>query len=96
MTESAGLDTRPRVTRRDQLVRWSLAAEELGVSEDSLVAWHKAGHMPAVRTPGLLCTYRSWLDAVMCSARPGKAGDIREVSRQWWEAHLPGEALEVA
>jgi 2-keto-3-deoxy-6-phosphogluconate aldolase len=83
----------PMVSRKDRLVRWRRAAAVLGVSDDSLSAWYEAGHVPAVQTPGLLFTYQSWLDAVLNGARPGKAADIAEIGRQWFEDHVP-QALE--
>jgi hypothetical protein len=91
--DSGGGLRRMPVSRRDRFVRWSRAADVLNVSEDALSDWYDAGLVPQFRTPGLKFTYQSWLDAVMAAARPGKAGDIREVAREWWKAHLP-EALE--
>jgi hypothetical protein len=86
------------VSRRERLVSWARAASVLGRSPDTLTNWYEAGLVPAVRTPGQrLSTYASWLDAVLASARPGRAGDVAEVTKQWWDEHLqPEPALEVA
>lgn len=76
----------PRVSRRDALVPWPRAARVLGRTTDTLDNWHADPSilMPAVRQPGGKATYASWLDAVLASARPGRAGDMAEASRQWW------------
>jgi hypothetical protein len=84
------------VTRKERLVTWARAASVLGRSPDTLTNWFEQGLVPAVRTPGQrLSTYASWLDAVLASARPGQAGDVAEVTRQWWDEHLqPVPVLE--
>lgn len=94
MPDTAG---RQRVSRTETLVRWDIAAEILGRSPDTLDGWYEKGLVPAVRTPGQQkSTYRSWLDAVMSAARPGAAGDISAVARQWWAEHMPWAVEEVA
>lgn len=94
MPETAG---RPRVSHREVLVRWDVAADTLGRDPETLTNWYRNGHVPAVKTPGKqMSTYRSWLDAVMSAARPGQAADIPEVTRRWWPEHLPWAAEEVA
>ena len=77
--------TRPCVGRRDWLVSWSVAADTLGRSTKTLDVWFERGFVPAVRSPGgQMSTHASWLADVMTSARPGVAGDIAEVTRDWW------------
>jgi hypothetical protein len=68
----------------EQLVRWSDAALELGVSVDTLEAWYADGIVPLRRTPGLRLTWRSWLDAVLAPSEPGTDGDIAKVTAAWW------------
>lgn len=85
-----------RVSRRDRLVRWDRAAEVLNVSEDTLTSWYKAGHLPAVQTPGLMQTYQSFLDAVLNGARPRRAANVVEIGRRWWADHIPEATEEVA
>jgi hypothetical protein len=86
-----------RVSHREALVRWDIAAETLGRSQDTLTNWYEAGFVPAVKTPGQqMSTYRSWLDDVLSAARPGIAADIAEVARRWWPEHMPWAVGEVA
>lgn len=69
----------------DKLVPVKRAARVLGWSAEAIRDWVNDGDVPAVRTPGgQLSLYASWLTAVLDSARPGRAGDMAEVSRQWW------------
>jgi hypothetical protein len=99
MTEIAGKAPPPRVSRKDRLVPLSRAALVLGCSKETLLTWHarEAFGLPVVRTfTGQRCTYASWLDAVMGSARPGAAGDMAQVTRQWWAMRFPDVAEEVA
>jgi hypothetical protein len=88
---------RPRLSPGEQLVRLSAAARTLGVTEDALTDWFKEGACPMVRTPGRArYTYGTWLNAVMTSARPGVAGDMRAVTDRWWDTHFPGVRAEAA
>jgi len=83
-------DGKPRVSHREALVRWDIAADTLGRSPGTLTNWYLAGHVPAVKTPGQqMSTYRSWLDDVMAGARPARAADIPEIARRWWAEHMP-------
>ncbi|HEV3290584.1 MAG TPA: hypothetical protein VG123_16485 [Streptosporangiaceae bacterium] len=94
MPETAGT---LRVSHREVLVRWDVAADTLGRSPETLTNWYLAGHVPAVKTPGQqMSTYRSWLDDVLSAARPGCAADIAEVTRKWWPGHMPWAVEEVA
>lgn len=86
MAEDTG--SRPVAGRRDWLVPWSVAADTLNRTKETLTSWHEKGFIPAVRTPaGDWFTYASWLADVMASARPGKAGEMAEVTRDWWARH---------
>jgi transcriptional regulator with XRE-family HTH domain len=87
MTVMAGGAERVRQLRRERLVRWSEAAEVLGISPGQLTNWHRRYRVPAVRTfgRGNRLAYASWLDAVLGSARPDSPeGCMAEVTRQWW------------
>jgi hypothetical protein len=91
------LQARPRLARGEQLIRVAVAARTLGVTEDALTDWFKEGACPIVRTPGRArYTYGTWLNAVMTSARPGVAGDMRAVTDAWWDEHFPGTRRAVA
>lgn len=82
-----------RLPRRDQLVSFGTASRTLGISRDTLRNWYDRGDVPAiVGGGGAWSTYQSWVDAVMGSARPGAAGDVRAVTRTWFAIHIP-EAL---
>jgi len=81
--------------RREQLMPVKTAARALGRSPDALRDWIADGLVPAVRTPGAQWSvYASWLTAVLDSARPGRPGDMTEVTRAWWADR--GLAEEVA
>jgi hypothetical protein len=78
----------PRLASKDSLIPFPEAARRLGRSPDTLRLWHDAGHCPAVVTPGgQWSTYESFIDAVLASARPGRAGVIEETAREWFAAH---------
>jgi hypothetical protein len=71
--------------RKDQLLPVSRAAAGLGRSADALRDWISQGWVPAVQTPGgQWNVYASWMADVLDSARPGRPGDMAEVTRQWW------------
>ena len=82
---------RRKVSRRpdgDRLVPLSIAAQRLGRSTETLREWHDEGHMPAVVTPGSQwMAFDSFIAAVLASARPGQAGDIAAIGREWFAAH---------
>ena len=81
----------PRYGTAERLMPLAQAAGTLGVTEDSLTNWFKAGWCPIVRPPGRTrYTYASWLHAVMTCARPGQYGDMRAASDRWWDEHFPG------
>ena len=76
--------------RGDCLKPFSEAAESLGCSTDTLRRYHDAGHFPAVVTPGgQWLAYQSFIDAVLASARPGRAGDFAAIAADWFAAHTP-------
>ena len=78
----------PRRPRGDRLIPFPAAASRLGRSTDTLRLWHDAGHCPAVVSPGgQWSTYESFIDAVLASARPGQAGQIEQIARDWFAAH---------
>ena len=80
----------PRPASKDSLVPFPEAARRLGRSPDTLRLWHAAGHCPAVVSPGgQWSTYESFIDAVLASARPKRAGVIEEIARDWFAAHSP-------
>jgi hypothetical protein len=94
MTDNEAAAVRPSVGRRDWLVSWSVAADTLGRTTKTLTEWYEAGHVPAVRSPGgQLSAHASWLADVMASAKPGEAGDIPEVTRDWWARHEAAKTL---
>lgn len=71
--------------RWDLLVPWSRAAEAMGVTPEQLREWHERYSVPAVTTPaGHWRAYRSWIDMVMRSARPGTSPNIADTTRLWW------------
>lgn len=100
MTVSAADAKKTRVRRRvpvrpngDRLVPFGEAARVLGRSPDMLREWHTAGHMPAVVTPGKQwMTFESFIAAVLVSARPGQAGEIAVIGREWFAAHTEAVA----
>jgi hypothetical protein len=76
--------------RADRLIPLSVASTRLGYSTDTLQRWHDEGHMPAVIGPGRRwSTYESFINAVLASARPRRAGVIEEIARDWFAAHAP-------
>jgi hypothetical protein len=76
-----------RAMRADRLVPFPEAARRLGRSTDTLRLWHDAGHFPAVVTPGdQWSAYESFIDAVLASARPGQAGQMKQIARDWFAA----------
>ena len=80
----------PVLQRADCLIPIGEASRLLGYSADTLRRWHDEGHMPAVITPGgQWSTYKSFIDAVLASARPKQAGSIEEIARDWFAAHAP-------
>lgn len=82
-----------RLFRRDRLVGFGDASRTLGISRDTLRNWYDRGDVPAVvGAGGVWSTYQSWVDMVMASARPGRAGSVCEITRQWFALHIP-EAL---
>jgi hypothetical protein len=89
-----------RVSRLDRLVPWPAAALALGRSAETLDNWLSRGQVriPALRQPGGLVTYQSWIDAVLAGARPGRAVSVAEVTDAWWadRLYLDAGAAEVA
>ena len=80
----------PALQRRDRLIPIGDAARLLGYSADTLRRWHDEGHLPAVITPGgQWSVHESFISAVLASARPGRAGVIEEIARDWFAAHAP-------
>jgi hypothetical protein len=79
-----------RAAHGDKLVPWAEAARRLGRSADTLRLWHDAGYFPAVVTPGdQWSAYDSFIEAVLASARPGQAGQMKEIARAWFAARIP-------
>lgn len=79
-----------RRTDEDRLVPFSVASARLGRSTDTLRLWHDEGYLPAVVSPGKQwSTYESFIVAVLTSARPGRAGEIVAVGREWFAARMP-------
>ena len=78
---------------RERLMSLPAAARRLGWSADVVRDWVRETDIPAVRTPGgHISLYDSWVTAVLSSARPGRHGDMDEVTRQWWAER--GQGLE--
>ena len=72
----------------DQLVPFAEASVALGKTSDTLRQYHDDGHLPAVVSPGgQWSTYKSFIDAVLASARPKQAGDFAAIAREWFAAH---------
>jgi hypothetical protein len=89
-TDRAKRRTPPRA---DRLVPFTEAATTLSKQPETLKLWHDLGHLPAVKSPGgQWSTFKSFIDAVLASARPGHAGDIQEIARVWFAEH--GTATE--
>lgn len=86
--------SRLRVTAGEVLVPLPRAARMLGRHPDTLENWHRDGLMPMFSGPGTRSTYQSWLEAVLASPLPGRAGNLIEVSRKWWADR--GVKMEVA
>jgi hypothetical protein len=87
VTAAAQAATSPRAFRGDELIPWSVAARRVGRTSDTLKGWHERYAVPALIDPGGdWLGYQSWVDAVLCSVRPGVKVNIREVTRQWWLA----------
>jgi hypothetical protein len=79
--------------RSDRLVSFPRAAARLGLTTETLHNWYKADAVPAIVGPGnRWSTYESWVAAVMVSARPGCAGNVPAITRDWFALHIP-EAL---
>ena len=77
-----------RLPPADRLIPLAVASARLGYSVDTLQNWHDKGHMPAVIGPGgRWSTYESFVNAVLASARPGQAGVIEQIARDWFAAH---------
>jgi predicted DNA-binding transcriptional regulator AlpA len=92
MTVSAAIAGTGRPSRRsimlprpDRLIPFPQAARRLGKTSETLRRWHDEGHLPAVVSPGgQLSTYESFINAVLASARPGQAGVIEDIARDWF------------
>jgi hypothetical protein len=71
---------------RERLMSLGAAARRLGRDPSTLRGWvQDHPEIPSVATPGgHVSLYDSWVTAVLASARPGKQGDMTEVSRLWW------------
>jgi hypothetical protein len=71
---------------RERLMSLPAAAKRLGWSPDVVRDWVQADpNIPVVRTPGgHMSLYDSWVTAVLASPRPGRQGDMTEVSILWW------------
>ena len=74
----------PDLSAADRLVPFSEAALRLGKTPDTLRRWHDEGHLPAVIAQGQWSTFESFIQAVLASARPGKAGVIEDIARAWF------------
>ena len=78
-------DGAPGPSGPDRLVPFSVAGPQLNRTPATLRRWHDEGHLPAVVSPGgQWCTFQSFLDAVLGSARPGRPGVIEEIARAWF------------
>jgi hypothetical protein len=79
--------------RPDRLIPFPQAAR-LGKTPDTLRRWHGEGHLPAVIMQGQWSTYESFINAILASARPGKAGIIEDIARAWFaERGIAAEAV---
>jgi excisionase family DNA binding protein len=86
---------RPWNWARERLMSLPAAARRLGWDASTVRDWVRDSGIPVVRTPGgHMSLYESWVTAVLGSARPGRPGDMSEVTRQWWAER--GETEEVA
>jgi hypothetical protein len=85
----------PGTLRGDVLIPLGAAARRLGRASDTLKGWAERYGIPAVKDfGGEWLTYQSWVDAVLASALPGRAGSIADVTRAWWQVR--GIETEVA
>ena len=75
----------PRLLRGDVLVPWSVVARRVGRTAETLKAWAERYGVPYLIDPGGdWLGYQSWIDAVLCSARPRERVSIADVTAQWW------------
>lgn len=79
---------------RERLMSLPAAARRLGWSADVVRDWVRANpNIPVVRTPGNhMSLYDSWVTSVLASPRPGRQGDMDEVTTRWWAERGEEEA----
>lgn len=82
---------------RERLMPLPAAARRLGWSADVVRDWVRDNsNIPVVRSPGgHISLYDSWVTSVLSSPRPGRQGDMDEVTTWWW-AERGIELAEVA
>jgi hypothetical protein len=85
---TAHLQRSPQHT--DELLSIADAARRLGRTPWTLKRMHQAGNLPAVIMNGLWFVPASFVIMVLRSPRPGHAGVIEEIAREWFAAHTPG------
>jgi len=68
-------------------VPWSIVARKVGRTSDTLKVWAERYAVPYLIDPGGdWLGYQSWVDAVLCAARPRERVNIADVTRMWWLA----------
>ena len=76
-------------TRSDSLLPIADASERLNISPWALKRMHKAGNLPAVIANSRWFVPESFVAMVLGSPRPGRAGCIEDIARDWFAAHTP-------
>jgi hypothetical protein len=73
----------------ESLVPIADAARRLGRSVWTLKRRYAEGHLPAVIDGNRWLVPESFIDAVLASARPKRAGSIEDTAREWFAANSP-------
>ena len=71
----------------DKLLPIADASERLRISPWALKRMHKAGNLPAVIANKRWFVPESFVAMVLGSPRPGRAGVIEDIARDWFTAH---------
>jgi hypothetical protein len=77
--------------RSDSLLPIADASDRLKLSPWALKRMHKAGNLPAVIANSRWFVPESFVAMVLTSPRPGHAGCIEDIARDWFAAHTPAE-----
>lgn len=78
-----------QITRGESLVPIADASRRLGRSVWTLKRRYAEGHLPAVIDGNRWLVPESFINAVVATARPKRAGAIEQAAREWFAAHAP-------